>query len=325
MRHPGRSDGADRVTIEDVAAAAGVSTASVSRALARPDRVSAALAARVRAVATALRYVPNPAARALSSLHTREVAALVNDLPAHAAAVGAAIGRLQDAGWTVTIASFDRELGPGPAIQAAIDRDVEGVLLVGASIEQPVSRALAERGLPWVAIVAKGAEAGVEIDFTPAARALARHLFALGHRRATCLLDRREGDSGWLAAAASALAANGFGVVHARLADLCATPATEWPTAIVCADDLAALEVVRAGDLRGIAVPNAVSVIGNGNHPFCALASPPLTTVEVPWTLAGATAADRLLAWREQRCAGVVALNAKLVLRRSCGPPCGFT
>jgi DNA-binding LacI/PurR family transcriptional regulator len=64
MRHPGRSDGQDRVTIREVAAAAGVSTATVSRALSRPELVSPALADRVRSIASSLHYVPNASARA---------------------------------------------------------------------------------------------------------------------------------------------------------------------------------------------------------------------------------------------------------------------
>jgi len=325
MRHPGRSDGADRVTIEDVAAAAGVSTASVSRALARPDRVSAALAARVRAVVGAMGYVPNPAARSLSSLHSREVAIVVSDLSAYAAAIDAAAGRLRQAGWTVSIAGFDREAGPGPALQAAIERDVEGVLLVGGAPSGPAASALSERRLPWVALVAQGAEAEIGIDFAPAVRALAHHLKSLGHRRATCLVDKGGRGGGWPGSAASVLGASGIETRFSCLPDLCTEPAPRWPTAIVCADDLAALQVVRAGELRGIAVPEAVSVIGSGNQPFSALTSPPLTTVDIPWRAAGEAAAARLLAWHEQRPGQEATLTAKLVVRRSCGPARGFT
>jgi LacI family transcriptional regulator len=106
---------------------------------------------------------------------------------------------------------------------------------------------------------------------------------------------------------------------------LCAEPAPRWPTAIVCADDLAALQAMRAGELRGIAVPERVSVIGSGNQAFGALTSPPLTTVDIPWIAAGEAAADRLLAWHEQRPVQEPTLTAKLVIRRSCGPARGFT
>jgi len=310
--------------MEDVAAAAGVSTASVSRALARPDRVSVALAARVKAVATALRYVPNPAARALSSLHSREVAALVSDLPAYVAAVDAALGRLREAGWAVSIARFDREAGPGTALQLALERDVEGVLLVGGAPSGEALNALAERKLPWVALAAQAAGAGIDIDFAPAARALAQHLSALGHRRATCLVDAGGWDGGCPGVAA-ALGASGVEASFSCLADLCTKPAPTWPTAVICGDDLAALRVMRAAELRGVAVPGAVSVIGSGNQPFSALTSPPLTTVDIPWRRAGEAAADRLLAWREQRPPQEAALTAKLVIRRSAGPARGFT
>ncbi len=103
MRHPGRSDGKDPVTIREVAAAAGVSTATVSRALAHPDRVSAALVDRVRVAAGALRYVPNASARALSSLQSGIVGVTVPDVARYAVALSSMMESLDNAGLAVLV------------------------------------------------------------------------------------------------------------------------------------------------------------------------------------------------------------------------------
>ena len=118
MRHPGRSDGQDRSTIRDVAVAAGVSTATVSRALSRPELVTQAPRRRVRAAATALHYVPNASARALSSLHSgrsasrRRAAAPRDDR-------GGVLGRLAERGsrrWSFEVAAWTGRDGRSFAI-----------------------------------------------------------------------------------------------------------------------------------------------------------------------------------------------------------------
>ena len=77
MNHPARSRATGRVTLADVASAAGVSPMTVSRALKRERAVAPDLIARVDAAIQALGYVPDPAARALASGQGSHVAVLI--------------------------------------------------------------------------------------------------------------------------------------------------------------------------------------------------------------------------------------------------------
>ena len=298
------------MTIRDVAVAAGVSTATVSRALSRPELVTQSLAERVRAAATALHYVPNASARALSSLHSGQVGVLVEGLPRHGATVAGVIGRLAGAGLAALVfevAGMDEDA----TARFLGDHDIEGAVTVGGRAGEAMRAMCIDRVMPWVVV----GGAGVAMDALPAAAALADYLAALGHVRVGYVSTGAVEESGWLALAASRLPVRGEAI---GLADLAV--ASGGPTALLCGDDLVALEVLQRCHGQRIRVPEDLTVIGYGDRPFAAVASPALTTVRLPAAALGAAAADRLLALRAGRQAPPVSLAAKLVIRRSSGP-----
>src|SRR5689334_24175659 len=179
MRKPGRADGAQRATVADVAATANVSTATVSRALRYPERVSPALAARVEAAIAKLAYVPDASARALATAHSGTAAIVVPDLPRYAAVVAAASRRLAAAGLATRL--VECEAGEDAA-ELLAGSDVEGAIFVGVRATGAVSR-LAARRIAAVAAVSAGQDAaGVHIDLGTAAGVAIAHLTALGHR-----------------------------------------------------------------------------------------------------------------------------------------------
>ncbi|MGE5117280.1 MAG: LacI family DNA-binding transcriptional regulator, partial [Betaproteobacteria bacterium] len=106
MNPPARSRSTGRVTLNDVAAVAQVSTITASRVLRGLPNVSADLASRVRAAAERLGYVPDPAARALASAHGTQMPLLVPALadPPLAAAAEAAERALRPAGLQTLLA-----------------------------------------------------------------------------------------------------------------------------------------------------------------------------------------------------------------------------
>lgn len=312
MRHPGRGDGQDRITIRDVAAAAGVSTATVSRALSRSEAVTRDLAERVRAAAAALRYVPNASARALASLHSGQVGVVVDGVARHAETVSGLLRRLAGAGLAALVLEVGG-VGEEATAQFLVDHDLEGVVTVGARAGQAVRALLADRPMPWVEV----GGSGIAIELRSAAAALADHLTTLGHARVGYVFTGAGEDAGWLALARSRLPGPGANV---SLADLGAGPG--MPTALLCSDDLVALEVVQRCHRRGIAVPDALSVIGYGDRPFAAAAVPALTTIRIPAAALGEAAVDHLLALRAGRPIPPPSVPAKLVIRRSSGPAC---
>src|SRR4051812_43038790 len=119
MRHPGRSDGTHRPTIEDVAAKARVSTATVSRALRFPEQVSATLRGRVQWAVSETGYTVNVSARALSTLRTGVVGIVTSKLAPHAAVVAAAIRRLAAFGLATCVAECG--VDADDAVAAMID------------------------------------------------------------------------------------------------------------------------------------------------------------------------------------------------------------
>jgi LacI family transcriptional regulator len=315
MRHPGRGDGLERVTIEHVAAKAGVSTATVSRFLTRPDQVSDRLAERVRSAVGTLGYVPNAAARALSSLRSGTIGVVVANLVEHAETVAAASARLAGAGLAVYIAADGS--GDGAARQL-VDRDVEGVVFVATRPAPSIEAMLGQRGIPWVACAG---ESGLAVDARAAAQFVGARLTELGHRAIGLVgasrspfLEALRGSAGPL----REVDCDGYALPDVLSGWL---HAPDPPTALVCADDTLAAAVLKACHALRIAVPDQMSLVGWGDRAFAAWLSPSLATVRLPLAAIGEAAAERLLAVRAGGSPGVVsALSAKLVVRRSLGP-----
>ena len=140
-------------TIVDVAAAAGVSIATVSRALGGQSRVAPALAERVRAAAARLGYLPDRRGRALVQRRSNSIGAVVPtiDNPIFARALAALQVRLDADGYRLLLASTEyaepRELA---AVQALVEHGVDGVVLVGARHHAGVLPLIAARGIPVV-------------------------------------------------------------------------------------------------------------------------------------------------------------------------------
>ena len=342
MRRRGRGDGSVRVTIGDVAALAGVSTATVSRALTRPDMVSGPRAVRVQAAAARLGYMPNPAARALASLRTGLVGVLVSILDEHRHALALPViqSRLDAAGYAalvaVTGAGAD-EVAAATRRMAA--REVYGLLFLGCGAPRGLEALLRTPRVAQVVCdggegVRDGTEAGSSgarcgIDYELAGAMVGHYLAGLGHRRAAALgvgtADRRTARfldgarAGFLAAGGRQWmpAPAGRALPHA-LGDWLAAPAP--PTAIVCGDDLTALAALRACNAAA-AVSGRISVVGCGDDPFARLATPALTTVRVPMVdLAHFAVATLLAAMAGNAPPAAGRLGCKLIVRQSTGP-----
>lgn len=176
------------VTLIDVARAANVSIATVSRALSFPEKVSRETLGRIERTIEALGYVANGSARALASRRSRTVGALIPalDNPSFAATVHALQRTLGQVGYAVLVACH--EFDPRAEHRLArtlIERGVDGLVLLGTEHE-PELYALIERfRLPYVltwALEEDGRHTCVGFDNRAAAGRLTEHLLALGHR-----------------------------------------------------------------------------------------------------------------------------------------------
>lgn len=332
------ADGNAIATARDVAAAAGVSTASVSRALNAPDSVRAEVRDRVARAVAELGYVRNGAGRALASLRSGVIGAVVPCLAdgVHDRILAALETGLRSSGYVLAVAVA----GPADAADQTrklLSLGVEGIVSVGANSADV--RALADtRQIPCIEIAADSHASEAEcigMDFTRAATTVARYLHGLGHRRFAVFGSPAAKSVLWtsrqaaLQRAMSALA--GVSVIEvptmAPTFDRAAEVASRLvrqplpPTAIVCADDLTAAATVRGCEHVGAAVPRDVSVTGFGDVEWCRHARPALTTLRLPLADAGLAAADRLLARLAGRSVDRASLVARLIVRGSSGPP----
>jgi LacI family transcriptional regulator len=326
-----------------VARRAAVSPATVSRVVSGVAPVSPALAARVRAAARQLAYEPNRAARDLRTRRSRFVGLIVRSLASAGEAVlaDAVLETLSAAGFTVLLA---QSAGDGNREEAAL-RAFQGERAAGALVipsrMAEAYRTTRQRRMPVVALdrAPEGFPGDCAVfDHGEVGRLATAHLASRGHRRIALIdaaLDapatarRAEGYQRAMAAAGLKVA-RGFVVTVSR-APSDASAAVDRllaqrdpPTALLIASDpilTVAIETLRA---RGLAPGVDVALLCVGDGPWATTATPPLTSVTLPYGECGRIGARLLL----DRLAGGSAsrkrsLPPQLVVRASCGRSAG--
>jgi LacI family transcriptional regulator len=327
----------------DIAAATGVSVATVSRALNEATAVSLRpeTVGRIREVATDLGYELNLVARGLRRQRSATLGMLVPDLtnpfmPPVVRAVEAALG---DRDYTLVVANTDNDPGrERTLIRAMLARQVEGLLLATARLD-PDWRPETPPDVP-VVLVNRGSTQPlhrVVPDDAGGIAAAVGHLVALGHRRLGHVAGPPDISTGQDRANAFVQVAGDAGV---------ATPADIEPTdrltvdegrraatvllrrrpdltAIVAANDLVAVGCLRALRELGRRVPDDVSLTGFNDMQFVDLLDPPLTTVHIDHQRLGREAARVLLAQLGARDETPTShtVAADLVERASTAPP----
>lgn len=313
---PTRSRATGRVTLADVAQAAGVSPITVSRALRGERAVDPELVARVQAAATRLGYVPDPAARALASRHSTHVALLIPMLSnALFVDLMEAVQRtLRPAGYQtlIGVTHYDNAEEEMLLREQLLHRPA-GLLVTGLERSDAARQLIAGSGVPCVHLMETSRAEGVHcVGFSQAdaGAAMTRHLLERGHRRiafGAAQLDartmqrlegwRREMTAAglytptleWLNPAPSSI---GLGsLMFEQIAGQ--TPPVD--AAFFCNDDLAQGALLAALRL-GVAVPQRIAVAGFNDLTGSDQMLPPLTTVRTPRAEIGQAAAQMLLA-----------------------------
>ncbi|OLT49143.1 LacI family DNA-binding transcriptional regulator [Cellulosimicrobium sp. CUA-896] len=329
--------------IEDVARAAGVSTATVSRALRGLPNVSDATRRRVLAEATRLGYVPTPSASSLATGRTRTIGLLTPWVSRwfFANVIEGAERALRDVGYDVLLHTFVvRRDEPRRRVDPDVLRHrVDGTLVVGLPLDDDEVRSLVGLDRP-LAFVGSGPDdqVTVRLDDVATGYAATRHLLDLGHRvvgHVTGVPDLvsswsppAERSLGYVRALAEAgvdvdreLEANGdFDVEGGRASTAELLRRRPDVTAVFAASDEMAMGALLAARDLGLRVPEDLSVVGVDGHDLGEVAG--LTTVAQDAYQQGADAALLLLemvngAPVPQR----LTYPTELVRRRSTGPP----
>ncbi|TDC70059.1 LacI family transcriptional regulator [Micromonospora sp. KC606] len=304
--------------IDDVARLAGVSTATVSRALRGLPTVSAATRLRVLAAAEQLEYAVSPSASRLAGGRTGTVAVVVPRITRwfFATVVEAAEEFLHGAGYDLLLYNLGgREQVRQRVLRTAnLHKRVDGIMLVATPLRPADLTALARLDLPGITISSGSHVPGwpcVRIDDVAAARAATRHLLDLGHRRIahvsgdpedelafTTHLDRRRGYREALRAAGitpdpSLDVESQFSICGGTRATAELLARGEPPTAIFAACDEMAMGAISALRDAGLRVPQDVSVIGVDGHDLAGVLG--LSTIAQPAAEQGRLAARLLL------------------------------
>lgn len=338
-----RSARGGSVTVQDLAAAAGVSVASVSRVLNNSDKVSEDVRRRVRDAVDRMGYVPHAAARALAAQRTHTVGAVVPTLenPNFAIGVEALQKRLAQAGYTLFVASCGYDLDQErQQVETLVTRGVDGIMLVGARHSPGLHDYLRQRGIPFVDSWVKSDDPRVPsigFDNMAAAMQLTDFLLDLGHTSFGVIagmtmtndraMARVKGIRGALEARGLSLKQERlierpYRIVDGQLAMRALMSEKDRPTAVICGNDVLAFGATLECQRLGINIPGEVSIVGFDDLDFASQLLPPLTTIHVPADRIGEAVAEYLLAAIEDRpnlLAPQIAVN--LIVRGSTAPP----
>lgn len=331
--------------IEEVARAAGVSTATVSRALRGLPRVSSSTRSRVLLAAAELGYVASPSASSLATGRTNTVGVVVPFVSRwfFANVVEGVEEVLRVAGYDLLLYNLG---GFDDATRRALDSDVlrkrvDSVLVLSLPLHERELAALSALCKPVVVVGAQvDTWASVGIDDVQAAVLATEHLLGLGHERIAHIggrsagdlrfatpQDRRRGYRQAMRAAGVTLdplldVAGDFHMDSGSHAMRGLLRLADPPTAVFAASDEMAFGAMRVLREAGLSVPGDVSVVGIDDHEMSALLD--LTTVAQPVREQGEIAARLLLEAMEGSGFGVSAptltVPTRLVVRASTAP-----
>lgn len=322
-----------RVTIREVAEAAGVNRSTVSRAFTRPQMIRPETTEHVLAVAKRMGYSPNRLARALSTGRAANLALIVHDLanPFIPRLIMGVQREADQSGYCIFIGNADENLRDEERLLSRFSGQVEGTILVSSRLDPALVQGFARSGP--VILVNRDLEGlpRVLADYSEGIGQAVRHLTQLGHRRIAYVGGP---ESSWsntvrLQAVRTALAAQG--------ADLVLLPAgkASFPaglamtervlasgtTAAIAFDDVLAQGILAGLQERGVDVPGQYSLVGCDDV-LGEVTHPALTSITTRAEATGAAAVQLMLAHiaapdtEPQR----HLLTTSLVLRRTTGP-----
>ena len=301
------------VTLKEVASAAGVSRAAVSRSFTPGASVSARTRALVHAAATELGYSPNMLARSLTTRRTQLIGLISNNFrnPVFLQIFDLFTRGLQEAGLRPLLVNLSDETDPARSLVLLRQYSVDGVIV--ASSHVPVGFALAFRqaGIPVVHAFGPASEepqvAVVGIDNAHAGQLAAAALVARGYRRigfmggpegATTTTGRMRGflseaARAGVAAQVSFATAYSFDAGRAEMARLLADDPAE---AYFCGDDVLAIGAMAAAHEAGLTVPGDLGLIGLNDMDMAGWPNIALTTIHQPFDAIAAGAIELMRA-----------------------------
>ena len=330
-------------TILDVAARAEVSTATVSRVLSNPEKVSEATRRRVLKAVHQLGYSPNASAKSLRTLSTKKLLVTVPDIanPFFSLIIQGIEEAAHREGYAVVLGDThgdtEREERYGEML---LRRETDGIIFLGHSLSRSLSSLMKKGRMPPIV---NGCEyspnlgvPSAHVDNEAAAHEAMNHLYGLGHRIIGVITgplasplsrDRLHGvqrsakENG---AGRQLMVINGDFSIDSGIAGAARLFAQETPpTAVFCFSDEMAIGVLDYAQRLGLAVPGALSIVGFDDIRFARYVRPALTTVSQPMLDIGRETVRLLLGILQGNITNPVSITLphRLEIRSSSGPP----
>jgi LacI family transcriptional regulator len=289
------------VSIRDVASRAGVSIATVSRAVNRIATVDPELAKRVWRAIDEVGYLPNIQARALVSGRSRMLGLIVSEItnPFFPELVQEFENLAVAQGYEVLIGSTNYEAARTESlIRRMLQRNVDGVAVMTFGIEEELVQKLVEREFPLVFVDAGPNLPNIrvlKVNYGEGIRQAVQHLAALGHRsiafitgplRLRSAVARRDAFLKSMAELGLTVPAEhiveGDHTMEGGMGAMDHLNAlNELPTAVLCSNDMTAIGVLHALFRTTHSVPQEISVVGFDDIHLAQFMLPPLTTVQM--------------------------------------------
>ena len=331
-----------RATIRDVALAAGVSVASVSRAMNGADNVLPGTKDRILEAARRLRFVPSSAARSLITRRTDTIGALLPDL--YGEYFSELIRGIDQAararGLHLLVSSSHGNADEAAAALRAMNGRVDGMLVMSPHVDAEFLAQNLPLCLPAVLLntdIVSPGHARFVVDNFGGAQLMTRHLVAAGAKRIAFITgpkgnaeaaERLRGYRAGLRAGMREFVFEGdFSEEGGHTAGRLIALATPRPDAVFAANDMSAIGCLVAFGEAGLRVPEDVALAGFDDIPIARYVTPSLTTIRVPIAALGAAALGTL-AQAVQAPLDVTDATAvmpvELIVRNSCGagPQC---
>lgn len=330
------SEGGSDATIYDVARVAGVSPSTVSRAFARPGRVSAHTAELIHKVAEELGYRSRTAAKAPERATPPVLGLAVADItnPFNFRVIRGCQAAAAENGFVVALNDSQES--------EELERDLlrrslpllDGLIFASSRLPDAELRRVAS-GLPTIVLNRRvQGVPSIVPDMAEGIRQATQHLVSLGHTAISYLAGREASWADSMHWRAMTDAARAFGFALDRIGPFSPTLhggraaaeviAARPVRAVICHNDLMAIGLLRALTEKGVRVPGRVSVVGFDNIFASALVEPGLTTVAAPLTMLGDAAVRHItaaLAGGEPVEVGPLAMPMRLVVRGSTAAP----
>lgn len=331
--------------IVSVAKLAGVSPATVSRAINHPELVSPKTRKRIDSAIRKSGYIRNRAAQAIHGKRSATIGLVVPTVnyAIFAEVVQSFNDEVSAKGFTLLLASHGYDLADEyTVIRKLLEHRVDGVALIGLEHSPDSIHLLRKQQVPALSIWNYSPETEISCigaDNTEAGRLAAEHLLVLGHRRVGLVFPPTAGNDRARARLEAA---------RSTLLDAGAEIADEWcgetpyslsqskrtvtrilsgrrlPTALLCGNDVIAHGAVYAALRLGISVPRDLSIIGIGDFAGSAEMEPALTTIRIPARSIGTAAAAHMIQTITDGHPEAIVrerLDVELMMRATTAPP----